>query len=278
MMQDNVKVRIPSLLGMLAALFVGMLPRVVYFPLIFLCLLVPTERFSSKRLAWAYRTLIIGSAFAALGVWLVPRLMAGLGSGDSRGGGTVDPTAQVAYILSHPLEYAQTLLRFVMPPLSMEGGVPDTEGHNLIGGFLSVEASPGLLANYGYLPRTPWPFTAVLWVVLLWTTLTDKDHTHRLGILPGIVSLVLCLGVFLMIVTALYFDFTPVGLDEIHGVQRRYLLPMMFPLLMFVGPTFLGLTGESRRTNATWYNGSVLGCMTAILLGSFWCSCISLIV
>ena len=277
MIQGGVEVRVPSLLGMLGALFVGMLPRVVYFPLIFLCLLIPTERFPSRRFARVYRAIIIGSACAALGVWLVPRLMQGMGAGDARGG-EVDPSAQIAYILSHPFEYAQTFARFVLPPLAMEGGVADAEGHNLVGGFLSVEASPGLLVNYGYLPRAPWPFTAVIWAVLGWTTLTDKDPGRRMGARPGIVSLVLSSSVFLMIVTALYFEFTPVALPEIHGVQRRYLLPMIYPLLAFVGPSRLGLMGESGRADRSLYDGAVLACMTAVLLGSFWCSCVSGIV
>ena len=277
MLQGSVEVRLGTLTQMLGALLLGMLPRVVYFPLIFLCLFVPTQRFPSVRAARIYRLLLVGSALLAFGVWLVPRLLTGFGTGDTRGG-EVSPSAQIAYILSHPLEYAQTFARFVLPPLQMEGGAPDIEGHNLVGGFLSVEASPGLLVNYGYLPRSPWPFTAVVWAVLAWTTLTDKDPEQRMGALPGIVSLVLTFGVFVMIVTALYFDFTPVALPEIHGVQRRYLLPMLYPLLAFVGPSRLGLTGQHPRVAISWYNGIVLGCMVAVLLGSFWCSCVSLIV
>ena len=277
MMQGSVKVGAASLLRMLGALFVGMLPRVVYFPLMFLCLLIPDARFPSRRFARAYRAVIVVSALAALGVWLVPRLMSGMGTGDARGG-EVDPGAQVAYILSHPLEYAQTFVRFVLPPLAMEGGAPDVEGHNLVSGFLSVEASPGLLTSYGYLPRAPWPFTAVIWALLALMTLTDKDSEQQLGIVPGVVSFILCSGVFVMIVTALYFEFTPVGLAEIHGVQRRYLLPMIYPLLAFVGPSRWGLMGERPRVSALWYNCAILVCMVVVLLGSFWCSCVSAIV
>ena len=36
------------------------------------------------------------------------------------------------------------------------------------------------------------------------------------------------------ICTALYFSFTPVALDWINGVQSRYLLPLVLPLLVFV--------------------------------------------
>lgn len=278
MMQGSVEVSPLTLGKMLGALFVGMLPRVAYFPLMFLCLLVPTEHFSSRRAARLYRGLLVGTAIVAFAMWLVPRLAAGMGPGDTRGGSNVSPSGQIAYIVSHPLEYAQTFLRFVLPPLTMQDGAPDVEGHNLIGGYLSPEASPGLLTNYGYLPRPHWAFAAVMWVVLLVALLTDRDRDQRKGLLPGTVSVVLTFGVFLMITTALYFDFTPVGLPEIHGVQRRYLIPLLFPLLVFVGPSRLGVTGDSPRTNMTWYNGAILGCMAAVLLGSFWVSCVAYIV
>lgn len=274
MMQGSVEVRVSSIVKMLAALFVGMLPRVVYFPLMFLCLLIPTERFSSVRAARVYRGLLVGSALAAFGVWLVPKLLTGFGSGDARGG-EVSPAGQIQYILTHPVEYAKTFLKFVLPPLSMEGGKADVEGVNMLSGFLSVEASPGLLVNYGYLPRAHWAFTACMWALLLWTTLTDKYPDGHTGWLPGVLSLVLTFGVFVMIVTALYFEFTPVGLPEIHGVQRRYLLPLMFPLLVFVGPHSLGMRGRVRDDA---YNAIVLVGLAAILLTSWWTVCVGLIV
>ncbi|MBO7674575.1 MAG: DUF2142 domain-containing protein, partial [Atopobiaceae bacterium] len=180
MLQGSVRVSVWSLVKMLGALFLGMLPRVVYFPLMFLCLLIPTDKFPSHRFAQVYRGLLVGAALAAFGVWLVPRLIAGLGTGDTRGG-EVNPSAQIAYILSHPGDYAATFARFSLPPLAMEGGAPDKEGVNLVSGFLSVEASPGLLMNYGYLPRPHVAYTVVMWVVLAWTALTDKDHELKMG-------------------------------------------------------------------------------------------------
>jgi uncharacterized membrane protein len=176
----------------------------------------------------------------------------------------------VGFVLSHPGEYAATLARFSLPPLSMEGGAPDKEGVNLVSGFLSAEASPGLLVNYGYLPRPHVAYTVVMWVVLAWTTLTDKDHVLKLGALPGILALVLTLGVYVMVATALYIDFTPVGLPEIHGVQRRYLIPLMFPLLAFVGPRVFGLGERGGVAARNTYNAIVLLSLAAVLLLSWW--------
>ena len=269
MLQGSVRVNAWSLIRMLGALFLGMLPRVVYFPLMFLCLLIPVERFPSERYARVYRTLLVGAALAAFGVWLVPRLIAGFGAGDTRGG-EVSPSGQIAYIISHPGEYVSTFVRFSLPPLAMEGGAPDKEGVNLVSGFLSVEASPGLLMNYGYLPRPHMAYTVVMWVVLVWTALTDKDHRLKMGFLPGLLALVLTFAVYVMIVTALYIDFTPVGLAEIHGVQRRYLIPLMFPLLAFVGPRVFGVSARGGITAQMVYNATVLVSLAAVLLCSWW--------
>lgn len=274
MMQGSVEVRFGTLARMLGALLLGMLPRVAYFPLMFLCLFIPTSRFSSARSARIYRGLLVGSALAAFGVWLVPKLLAGFGTGDVRGG-EVNPAAQIGHILSHPGEYAHTVLRFLMPPLYMEGGKADVEGVNLLTGFLSPEAMPGLLVNYGYLSRANGLFTGLVAALLLWVTLTDKDPHAHTGWPLGVLALVLTSGVFLMIITAMYFEFTPVGLAEIHGVQRRYLIPLMYPLLMSVGPHVLGLRG---RVRAAMYNGAVLALAAAILLVSWWTVCVGLIV
>lgn len=277
MIQGGVEVTPLSLAKMLGSLLIGMLPRVVYFPLMFLCLLIPSERFNSMRMARLFKGLILGTAFVTFGVWLVPKLASGFGGGDSRGG-EVNPAEQVRYILSNPLEYAKTFVRFILPPLRMEDGGPDVEGVSLVSGFLSLEASPGLFANYGYLPRTHWVYTVVLWCLLIWTTITDKDREHRFGALPGFIAAILSFGVLVLIITALYFDFTPVGLAEIHGVQRRYLLPLLFPLLVFLGFGSLGLTGSRPRVRMALYNGVALMGAAAVLLCSWWTTCVSAIV
>lgn len=264
MIQGSVEVRPRTLVAMLAALFVGMLPRVVYFPLMFLCLLIPTERFSSRRVAYVYRGLLVGAALVALGTWLVPRLMAGFGTGDRRGGGAVDPTAQIAYILEHPAEYASTLFRLLLPPFAMQGGGADVEGVSPISGLLSLEAMPGLVTNYGYLPRPDVAYSVVVGIVLLAALLLDKDPDCRTGWVAGTMAVVIALVVVAMTATALYIDFTPVGLDQINGVQRRYLLPLLYPLLLFVGPAL------RVRVPRGALNAAVLCAMTAVLLDSWW--------
>lgn len=126
------------------------------------------------------------------------------------------------------------------------------------------------MANYGYLHRPHVAYTVVMWVILLWTTLTDKDRSQRTGVLPGILALVLTFGVFVMTATALYMDFTPMGWPAINGMQRRYLIPLVFPLLAFVGPHVLGVH-ELRTTGAkAAYNLMVLGGLAVVLLCSWW--------
>jgi uncharacterized membrane protein len=84
------------------------------------------------------------------------------------------------------------------------------------------------------------------------------------------VSLVLCAGILVMIVTAMYLDFTPVGLPEVHGVQRRYVIPLLYPLLAFAGPRVLGLDGWLRQRGVAVYNAVVLGTMAVVLFTSWW--------
>ena len=51
-------------------------------------------------------------------------------------------------------------------------------------------------------------------------------HKYKISIL------VICLGVCVLIWTALYASYTPVGANSIAGVQPRYFLPLTFPMLL----------------------------------------------
>ena len=47
--------------------------------------------------------------------------------------------------------------------------------------------------------------------------------------------MLITLGVIVLIWTALYLSFTPIGYTTINGVQPRYFLPLLFPLLICLG-------------------------------------------
>ena len=62
-------------------------------------------------------------------------------------------------------------------------------------------------------------------------TFTEKD-SKQLDFKYSFSVIASSIGVVSLIWTALYLSFTPVGSTEINGVQPRYFLPLLFPILV----------------------------------------------
>ena len=74
----------------------------------------------------------------------------------------------------------------------------------------------------------------------------------------------------------LYISFTPTGMDYIDGVQPRYLLPFVFPVLMLLGS---GLAAKLLSIDREWkqrlYNGLAFLGSLVILFNAIYVVCIS---
>ena len=269
MFQGSTEASVPNVLKMVAALVLATLPRPVYFLLLFVALLIPEERYASKRACWVMRGVIVVGALVAASAYFVPLLQRGsFGGGDSRGGDNVNPDEQVRWILSHPGEYASILWNFFFGPFMMEGGGADVGDIYLVGGFLTPKAMPGLLINYDRFPRAHEAFGYVYTLLLLFCALTDRDGETHHGPLPEVAVILMSAIICILFTTLLYIDFTNVGLEYVRGVQRRYFLPLVYPLLAFVGPARFGLTGG--KVNKGVYNGIIIAAATVILVLSWW--------
>ena len=51
----------------------------------------------------------------------------------------------------------------------------------------------------------------------------------------------------ILVATALYVSFTPVGLGTVNGCQSRYLLPLLVPCLSFILNQSRLVFGDSKR-------------------------------
>lgn len=334
MMQRKGQPKIIHVILMLLAFYLGCLPRIVYFTLILICLCLPRNRFNCRRNSVIYRIAVLATALLTAWVFFGPIAEVGLESGDQRGGSNISSVGQLDFIANDIGAYAGIVMDFLSPPLRMDGGAPDIEGVSLLGGFLSFEALPGWLTNYGYLPRPAYAFSLVVLVLLVFTALTDtrkakrsqsarregladpastvpmqpvsrphhartanrrgesggrraKVHAragHSLSVpspaglwervnwsgkvIPTLIAWVACTTAALLIITYLYMMFTDVGAETISGVQRRYMLPLIYPGLAFLSVKKWAIPGY--RVPAWIYNTAVLMIMAAVLLGSWW--------
>lgn len=199
----------------------GLAPKAVYFPLIGLMFLIPTVQLSPRaRHAFYLFVAVLGSIVVAS--FLVPLVVSnGGGAGDIRGGEGVNSSEQVRYILHNPGAYASTVIKFLST------------------GYLTPASFGSATIQWAYLSdlsvRLPGLAYAVLIFVLLVALFDSDSVSKKLVTVRGALWTLFLEGIAIIgICTALYLSFTPVALDWINGVQPRYLLPLLFPLFVFV--------------------------------------------
>ena len=74
--------------------------------------------------------------------------------------------------------------------------------------------------------------TIYIFMMLLFATPFLEEHKDTLNKFQRIWFVLIFLGMSLIIVTALFMSWTPVGFEYIAGVQGRYFIPIMILILL----------------------------------------------
>lgn len=208
------------------------LPKLIYAPLILFPFLLRKKCFGKKEYKKYYLTCVIIGL--VLGILLLVKTFSQVTSGGDPRGGDVNPIRQIRFILGEPVHYAKILINFLKR-------------------YLSVGNMKDYIVNFAYFGFGSG--SAVYIVLMAVTAVTDKSELARFktGVLGEVYSVILYFGMAVLIATALYISFTPVGLETINGCQSRYMIPLLFPLVALIGnPGVLKLSGKR------WYNTAVM--------------------
>ena len=219
--------------------------KAVYAPLILLGLLIPKEKFRSRR-----EELLMKGGFAALCVFLMlsfvlPVLLAPRDIGDVRGDNTSEK-GQMAYILGQPLTYARILFVNIFRTFPS---------------YVFGEKSLGLLGHQGEV-AFPWLIYAGSAAVIL----TDgwSDCGKQLSKMQKLWMFLLSGTAAVLVWTSMYIAFTTPGNTYIDGVQGRYYLPFLFLVWLSFHPKWVKADLERKD-----YNALVLGLAGVILLAAY---------
>lgn len=204
------------------------LAKAIYIPLILMGLLIPKEKYITKKQRILCRLAIIGAVLLLVGTFILPSFIAPPTTGDVRGGDT-NRAAQLALVLSQPIAYlgvwfdnfSSTLLNFTMGPDDL--------------GFM------------GHLASSPCMHLIMILLVVLILTDTNNLSNRHMNAKEKSVLTFLLLMIAGMIWSALYLDFTEVGKTTIAGVQGRYYLPLLFPLFSMFLPVKLRTLWNERK-------------------------------
>ncbi|MCI8469192.1 MAG: DUF2142 domain-containing protein [Eggerthellaceae bacterium] len=235
---------------MIGAFVIGMGPKAIYFPLILLCLLVPRSSFATARQSRLFRAAVVGAMLFVLLSFAIPYfVVSGPGTGDTRGGSDVNSIEQIKFILSNPVEYAGICLSFLAQYLS----IPDSQGY---------------ITFYAYLGFcSPWIWVAIL-LVTAFTALTDKApcddgvNTWRARLLVVVLSA----ATLVLVATSMYVSFTAVASQTVAGCQPRYILPLVFAFLVFIGPRQV----KRFAPRGVVCHGLILAAMLALNYAGLW--------
>lgn len=244
--QPDKKITVQEMVIMVGAFVIGLGPKPIYFLLMAPLFLLKRSKFESPK---QYKAFMWASALAVICVvssFLLPFLISGSGGSDSRGGYDVNSTRQVHFMLSQPVTYTKILLNFIKDysnPLNAEG-------------FTNFFAYLGMTGGF-------WFILSTLTVV----TVTDKNEYDKTisGWKMKLIMLAVYFATVALIASALYISFTPVASATIGGVQPRYLIPLVFPLLFVIGSNRV-----KNPFNKNIYNTVIFAIMAFVMLQGTW--------
>lgn len=231
---------------MLAAFLWGCRLKAVYAPLLLTGLLLPKERFRSRRERILMKAGLIAACALLMLSFVLPVLFAPRAIGDVRGENTSE-AGQMGYILGQPLSYAWILIKNMLRTLPS---------------YVLGEQSLGLLGHQGPV-SFPWLLYAGSGAVIL--TAGQSSCKRRLDGRQKAWIFLLCGAAAVLVWTSMYIAFTTPGNTYIDGVQGRYYIPFLFLLWLVMNPRCVRVdVGDG-----TYYRAA-LALGGGILLAAYW--------
>ena len=251
----------------IAVLAIGVIPKAVYFPILFLPACLPKEKFESKKERGVFFGILLLVALALAATFVLPTLLSGGGGSDLYSDprrSAANTYEQLMLLLHHPIKYAKLLITNIF-----SWQLPYYFGTKVWGNF----AYSGKYTGSGL-----WLIPSMLSFLAITqgSTETNADdfeiddqgkRVYRLKNMKTfkIAGVIVAFLSECLVWTALYLAFNPVGAERIAGVQGRYLIPFAWLMMML----FYNHKIKCELKELT-YNRIVMGSSAFILAVSFY--------
>lgn len=184
--------------------------KIVYLPLTALYLLIPDQRFGSKRAKWIHATCLVILLLVLNLSWLSvsSQYLMEFNPG-------VNSSEQLMGIIHNPFKYLVVLLNSL----------------NVMGEFYVTSLLGINLGAFTFnLPTIIYLISFGMFVILF----AQRDETLKISTFQRVVFAMTFLAVIILTFTSIYIQWSPVGLSFVDGVQGRYFLPVLLlvPLAM----------------------------------------------
>ena len=217
--------------------------KIVYMPLIFLAIIIPKEKFKSKKNKIFYLTIIIGIGVICNLIWLGFGSMALLSTNTNTYAGTEQngTVIKVMSILSNPIMYLQKLFYTI--------GVKGNQYFlSLFGGQLEWAET----IRMDFIPY-------IICGISIITAISEHDLKDKLNKYQKIIILFIILVITILIFTSLFIQWSENNLNYIDGVQGRYFLPIL-PLVLIL------INGIKVNSKYTTLDITKLICISSIIV------------
>ena len=210
------KVTADTVFKMLAALFIGCGPKMVYFALGIPFIFLGKNKFATKENHRRYVIACVATVAVIFISFMLPFFVNIEGNTDVRGGIGVDSGEQFKFIFTHPFKYATILINFLCEYVSFAEMNDNIINFCYYGVPNSIYGTIGILA-------------------ILYCVVADTHTEQYVGIKRKIVTWISCVITLAFVATALYIAFTPVAYHTVNGCQYRYAFPIYAPFFYFIG-------------------------------------------
>ncbi len=228
--------------NLILLIFLLFLAKLNLAPLILLpYLLMPPSRFTKRG---TYPCLLATTAVLFIVEVAGWNMIASLNL-DSVLANKANPTAQLRYILGHPLIFLQTIIKD-----------PITNGLVYFQGWIN---------GYGYYYWTPPQVVSLFFLLSLGSVIFIDSALYQVNRKFHIVFFLVFVTGCLATIVSLYVSFTPVGADKVLGVQGRYFIPLGLPL--FLALSSLSATWKIAIPSQKWMAGFLSVALSLNILG-----------
>ena len=220
------------IMGMVIALC-----KIVYVPLAGLILLLPKEKYKSRKEQIVTCALIMGCAIITNLLWLSfsSKYLVVYKEGNS--------VVQFASLLQNPIQFIQTL--FYTLNTDMQYYMYSLFGYG-VGADLQI-------VLHSLLPT-------IIFVLFIFYTIADQELRNKFTTYQKIIIALIILAIVGLIFTSLYIQWTPINFDTIAGVQGRYFLPIL-PLASMLIASSVKIKSEYEKDKLT----KILGIIVLII-------------
>lgn len=186
--------------------------KIVYLPLAGLILLLPKEKYNSKKEYIVTNVVIMGVAILSNFLWL------GISSQYLVEYKDGSPLIKSKKILENPVEYIQIFFASINIYMSLD--IDQLFGCG-VGGDLYIQL-------YSLLP-------VIIFLIYIFESITDNKMKKQFNAFQKTIITLIILAIIALIFTSLYIQWTPINSPYILGVQGRYFLPILPLISLLLG-------------------------------------------